>query len=267
MKAIIQLTDTHIRAKGQLAYERIDTSEFLMRAVNAIEQLSFRPSAIVLTGDLTETGRPEEYAHLAEILSKLTTPYFLIPGNHDDRDVLRHNFSDYEYIKGCDKFIQYTVDLGEILLVAIDTSSPGFSEGALCQERLAWLDQTLTKNEHRSVVVAMHHPPFKTYMQHMDVIGLNVGRDSFVEIIQKFPKIERIICGHLHRSIEARIGTTVACTAPSPAYQVELNLDQDGSSAWLLEPPCFKVHAWINGPDLVTHTAYIGGFDGPHSFE
>jgi hypothetical protein len=28
---------------------------FLMRAVNAIEQLSFTPSAIVLTGDLTET--------------------------------------------------------------------------------------------------------------------------------------------------------------------------------------------------------------------
>lgn len=237
-----------------------------MHASNAIEQLSFRPSAIFLTGDLTETGRPEEYAHLAEILSKITTPYFLLPGNHNDREVLRDYFGEYEYIQRCENFIRYKVDLGEIFLVVIDTSSPGFSAGVLCPERLSWLHQTLSDNVHRNVVVAMQHPRFKTFIHRMDAIGLNTGCEKFVEIIKKFPNVERIICGHLHRSIDVRIGTTVACTAPSPAYQVELNLDDEGPSAWLMEPACFKVHAWRNGKDLVTHIAYIVEFDGPHSF-
>jgi 3',5'-cyclic-AMP phosphodiesterase len=149
----------------------------------------------------------------------------LLSGNHDDREVLCDYFGDYEYIQRCEKFIQYTADLGEISLVVIDISSSGVSEGALWSERLAWQDKTLTKNEHRSFVVAMHHPPFKTFIQCMDAIGLNTGCEKFVEIIKKFPNIERIIGGHLHRSIEARIGSTIVCVAPSPAYQVALNLD------------------------------------------
>lgn len=149
----------------------------------------------------------------------------MLSGNHDDREVLCDYFGDYEYIQRCEKFIQYTADLGEISLVVIDISSSGVSEGALWSERLAWQDKTLTKNEHRSFVVAMHHPPFKTFIQCMDAMGLNTGCEKFVEIIKKFPNIERIIGGHLHRSIEARIGSTIVCVAPSPAYQVALNLD------------------------------------------
>ncbi len=61
-------------------------------------------------------------------------------------------------------------------------------------------------------------------------------------------------------------GGTVACTAPSPAHQVCLDLAPDAASAWTLEPPGFHVHAWSGPGRFVTHVAAIGDFDGPHGF-
>jgi hypothetical protein len=53
------------------------------------------------------------------------------------------------------------------------------------------------------------------------------------------PQVERIICGHLHRTIYARFGNTVVSTAPSTAHQVCLDLHRDAPSAWVMEPPAF----------------------------
>ena len=266
MKSFVQLTDTHIRAKGQLAYKRVDTAAFLGKAVSSIESMHLKPDAVILTGDLTDFGRVEEYEHLAELLAPLTMPYYLLPGNHDAPDVMRQCFVGHDYLGQVGDPVQYTLDMGEIFLVAIDTSVYGRSAGALCQRRLHWLEQTLANTTDRPTVIAMHHPPFTTYIEHMDAIGLLEGRDAFVDLVSEHPQIERIICGHLHRSIDARIAHTVASTAPSPAHQVELNLKPGGPSAWLLEPPAFKVHAWQAGNGLVSHLAYVGEFDGPHPF-
>ncbi len=266
MKSFVQLTDTHIRAKGQLAYKRVDTAEFLAKAVSSIESMYLKPDAVILTGDLTDFGRVEEYEHLAELLEPLTMPYYLLPGNHDAPDVMRACFTGHDYLGQAGQPIQYTLDIGEIFVVAIDTSVYGQSAGALCQTRLQWLADTLASNPGRPTVIAMHHPPFTTYIEHMDGIGLLEGKDAFVEIVSKHSQIERIICGHLHRSIDARIAHTIASTAPSPAHQVELNLKPGGASAWLLEPPAFKVHAWQANNGLVSHLAYVGEFDGPYPF-
>jgi len=266
MKSFVQLTDTHIRAKGQLAYKRVDTAAYMKQAIMTIEAMPLKPDAVVLTGDLTDFGRAQEYEHLAELLSPLSMPYYLMPGNHDDPNVMRQCFSTHKYLGSPGGPIQYTLDLGEILLVAVDTSVLGQSAGALCESRLHWLTETLNSNAARCTVIAMHHPPFLTYIEHMDAIGLLKGREQFVQIVAQNPQVERIICGHLHRAIDARIAHTVASTAPSPAHQVELNLKPGGASAWLLEPPGFKVHAWGTEGGLVSHMAYVGPFEGPYPF-
>jgi 3',5'-cyclic AMP phosphodiesterase CpdA len=264
MKSFVQLSDTHIRAKGQLTLHRIDTSTYLSEAVKTVKNMPVRPDAVILTGDLADGGRPEEYEHLAELLEPLTMPYYLLPGNHDDRDEMRRSFSDHHYLGTPGQFIHYSIDLDDIVIISIDTSMRGQSAGALCVDRLGWLDEALGQTRDRAVVVAMHHPPFETYIDHMDQVGLLTGKDEFVEIIKKHPHVERIICGHLHRSIDARIGSTMASTAPSPAHQVELNLAVGAPPRWMKEPPGFKVHAWKLGGGLVSHLAYVGRFEGPY---
>jgi Icc protein len=62
-----------------------------------------------------------------------------------------------------------------------------------------------------------------------------------------------------------RFAGTVASVCPSPAHQVALDLAPDAADDFIMEPPAFQLHRW-DGTTLVTHTAYIGEFDGPYPF-
>ena len=268
MKTLLaQLTDLHIREPGRLAYGRLDTAPYLRAAVQAIEALPQRPHAVVLTGDLTDFGRAAEYEHLAGMLAPLSMPQFLLPGNHDERAQLRRSFKEHAYL-GDGEFVQYSVNLGEhgLQLLALDTVEPGAPHGRLCPKRLQWLSDALDSHRGEPVVIAMHHPPFETLIGHMDRIGLLDGADELAEILAGHPAVERVICGHLHRTIYSRVGGAVVSTAPSPAHQVCLDLAPDAASTWILEPPGFHLHAWSSPGRMVSHVAAVGRFDGPHPF-
>ena len=267
---LVQLTDLHIREPGRLAYGRIDTAPYLAQAVQSVLRLRQPPDAVVITGDLTDFGRAAEYAHLARLLAPLAMPVYLMPGNHDDRDELRRSFPGHAYLgSGADTsgFIQYSVRVGGLRLLTLDTCVPGASHGTLCAQRLGWLEAQLDACRHEPVVVAMHHPPFQTLIGHMDDIGLLEGAEALEALIARHPNVERVICGHLHRAIDVRFGGTIASTSPAPAHQVCLDLAPDAPSEWTLEPPGFRVHAWSGrGHRLVTHLAASGTFEGPYPF-
>ena len=262
---LAQLTDTHIKLPGKLAYRKVDTADCLARAVEAMNALDPAPDLVALTGDLVDFGAAAEYAHLREILASLDMPFLLMPGNHDDRDELRAAFPEHDYLPRSG-FIQYALDRGPLRIVALDTVVARRSEGELCAARLAWLDRTLAGAAGRPTVVMMHHPPFVTGIGHMDRMGLLAGREEFAAVIARHPQVERIICGHLHRSIQFRVAHTVASTCPAPCHQVALDLRPHGPSAFRMEPPGYQLHCWIDGAGLVTHTGVIGAFGGPFPF-
>ncbi len=263
---LLQLSDLHIREPGRLAYGRIDTAPYLREAVASIGRLPQRPDAVVITGDLTDFGRAAEYDHLRELLAPLAPlPIYLLPGNHDERQQLRASFPEHAWL-GTEGFVQYSVPVGAMQLIALDTVVPGASEGSLCAERLDWLAAQLDAHRDRPVVIAMHHPPFRTLIGHMDEIGLLQGAEALEALVARHPNVERVICGHLHRSIQVRFGGSVALTVPSPAHQVCLDLAPDAPSAWTLEPPGYAVHALPAGGRLVSHLAASGRHEGPHPF-
>lgn len=263
---LLQLSDLHIREPGRLAYGRINTAPYLTQAVQTIQRLPQSPTALVLTGDLTDFGRAEEYEHLRRLLEPLgDLPIYLLPGNHDERQQLRASFPDHPYL-GTDGFVQYSVPVGDLTVIALDTVVPGASEGSLCAQRLDWLARELETHRARPVVIAMHHPPFRTLIGHMDDIGLLDGAPELEALVQRYPNVQRIVCGHLHRSIQVGFGGTVAMTAPSPAHQVCLDLAPDAASAWTLEPPGFALHALPAGGRLVSHLVASGRYEGPYPF-
>jgi hypothetical protein len=86
-------------------------------------------------------------------------------------------------------------------------------------------------------------------------------------VVRKHPQVERILCGHLHRSIQRRFGGTLATTCPGVSHQVQLDLDPQAPSCFVMEPPGFQLHWWdAAAQSLVSHTAFIGEFDGPYPF-
>jgi 3',5'-cyclic-AMP phosphodiesterase len=241
----LQLTDLHIKRPGRLAYRRVDSAAYLARCVAHILAQPEKPDAIVLTGDLVDAGAPEEYAHLRAVLAPLDAAgIHMLPvlGNHDGRDAAREAFVDWLAPIPADaqdtRAFQYWTDIGDVRLIVIDTLDTGHPGGRLGVQRLDWLAEALAHETQRPTVIAMHHPPFAT----------------------------GIICGHLHRSIDVRFAGTVASTCPSPAHQVALDLDPNAAPGFVMEPPAYKVHAWVPGQGLVSHLAYVGEFDGPHPF-
>jgi 3',5'-cyclic-AMP phosphodiesterase len=262
---IAQITDFHIKARGKLAYRVVDTASCLATAVATVAALDPGPDIVVATGDLTDFGRPEEYELLRELLAPLLQPVYLIPGNHDEREAMRHAFGGDGYLPATG-FLNYTIEGHPLRLVALDTVIPGEAGGRLCDERLRWLDRTLAAAPEHPTVIIMHHPPFATGINHMDQIGLD-GAEKFADVVVRHPQVERVLCGHLHRSIQALIGTRViASTAPSTAHQVALDLRADGPSRFMMEPPGYQLHLWRPETGVVSHTGVIGKFAGPHPF-
>ncbi len=204
---ICQLTDMHIRAPGSLAYGRVDTNQFFNSAIASLGTMSPAPDAYVLTGDLTDFGRADEYRTLAGGVARLGKPTYLLPGNHDERQGLRDAFATHRHLHESQPFIQYRVDFEELALIALDTVVPHKGHGELDDERLDWLQQHLDHDT--PTIIAMHHPPFQTGIAHMDELGLLAGADRLEKLLRGHQNIERIICGHLHRSIQARFANTM----------------------------------------------------------
>jgi 3',5'-cyclic AMP phosphodiesterase CpdA len=262
---LAQISDLHIKAEGKLSYRVVDTAGMLARCVEHIRGLKQRPALVVATGDLVDFGRPEEYRTLRELLEPLDLPLYLLPGNHDDRAALRRAFPDHVYLRQWEPFVQYAIDDWPVRIVALDTVIPEQSGGELCCARLDWLDRTLRAAPDKPTVVVMHHPPFATWIGHMDKIGL-ADSAGLAAVIAQHPQVERVLCGHLHRPIQVRFAGTLASTCPSPAHQVALDLAPDAPSRFAMEPPGYQLHAWNVATGLVSHTAFIGEFAGPYPF-
>lgn len=269
---LVQISDTHIREEGRLAYRKVDTAAWLRITIESVLRLRQRPDAVVVTGDLVDFGRQAEYTRLRELLAPLTMPVYLMPGNHDDRDGLRQAFPEHRWLAPTVRLsdgaapVQYGVRIGRLHLLTLDTVAPNQSHGELCDARLDWLESALAERTGEPVIVAMHHPPFTTLIGHMDKIGLKSGIERLATILARHPNVERVICGHLHRSIDVRFGGTIASTCPGPAHQVTLDLAPEAASTFTMEPPGFRVHAWTPATGVVTHLAGSGQFEGPYPF-
>ena len=262
---IAQITDPHIKALGHLAYKRVSTEKNLKRCVEHVMALSTRPDIVLMTGDLTDFGRPAEYELLRTLIAPLNMPVFVIPGNHDTREGLRKAFGDHHYLPGKGEFIHYVIDEFPLRLIGLDTTIPGRPEGIMCEQRLAWLDKQLSEKPDTPTALFMHHPPVVTGINHMDV--QNCGNaEALGELIERHKQVFHVLCGHLHRPVHTQWHGVTVTIAPSASHYVALELHADAPAQFNLEPPAVQLHQWRENSALISHLSFIGVFDGPHPF-
>jgi 3',5'-cyclic AMP phosphodiesterase CpdA len=251
---IAQITDLHVRPKGAVVHHMVPTGPYLRRALEAIEALDPRPHLILATGDLTDRGKPKEYRRLRKLLGHTSVPVFVIPGNHDDRADLRAAFADHAYLPAHGP-LQWSVDVGPLRVIGLDTLRKKHPGGELDTERLRWLAERLDEAPARPTLIAMHHPPFAIGVGPVDAHGFR-GVDALAELVAAHPQIARIVCGHVHRAQTVAFAGAAASTAPSTAPQ--LVLDRAGGFYRLrLEAPGFVLHRWT-GSRIVTEVRYLG---------
>lgn len=260
--SIVQITDLHVVARDRLLYNRVPTNAQLVQAVAHINSLDPRPDVVIASGDLTEHGHAEEYGLLREILADLIPPVFVIPGNHDRGEVLLKAFAGEGYMPPRDApFVNYAIDRFSLRLIGLDTTVPEHHHGMMCEQRLRWLDDTLSARPDSPTLIFMHHPPFRTGVQWMDAAGLYGGR-LMEEVVRRHRQVVRVACGHIHRPIHVAWGGTIASTAPSTCHQVLLNLTGRNGFEFTMEPRAVQLHVWDDSYGLISHLSYV-----PASYE
>ena len=136
---IAQMTDLHVTLPGAgTCGGAVDPGERLRRCVQVVEALDPAPDLLLLTGDLTDTGAPAEYATLLEILAATTLPIAYAIGNHDDRVVMRREL-DLPAQAHDGPFLQYVVDAEDARVIVLDSTAVEHHLGEFCSDRLGWL--------------------------------------------------------------------------------------------------------------------------------
>lgn len=240
---IAQLTDTHVMLPGTSRFFMGDTFAHLRRAVAFINRLAPAPDAAVVTGDLADTGNPQEYERVRAALLALRCPAYVIPGNHDRRSALRAAFEPDGYLPRGDGPLHYAVDRFPVRIVGFDSIRPGFSGGAASGESLAWLEATLASEAERPTLLCMHHPPFRTGMHYMDALGF-VGLSNLGAVLARNRHVRLIVSGHVHRTVRSECGGIPARTARSTAPQVVPELFERRPFWIRRERPSVTLHAW-----------------------
>lgn len=253
---IAQISDLHVRPHGVESYYGVDNNANVSAAVSMLNGLLPAPDVVLCTGDLTNYGQREEYVALRDLLSPLEAPFYVIPGNHDDARHLRDVLGEHDYLASERRFLCYVVEGYPLRLVGFDSTLAGSHNGAICSERLEWLRSTLEAEPERPTLLYMHHPPFETGIWWMDRMGIVEGVDELRDLLDTHPQVRRIVCGHMHRVIQANLGRTPVSVCPSTSYQVCLDTVPESPPKFIAEPPALQLHRWT-GEVLVSHTAYF----------
>ena len=263
---IAQISDLHIKAPGTLAYGRVDTARALERCVATLNQFTPKPDLVVISGDLVDTPRAEEYAHLKRLLAPLNIAFAGIPGNHDQRDMMRATLQqNYAFPSGP---LNQHLEIGGLDLVLLDSSVSGKPHGELDAPTLRWLEATLASAPDRPALLFLHHPPFQAGIRHMDRQNLQ-NANELANVVKRHPRVQLIATGHVHRATLTMFAGVPTTICPAPNHAVDLDLAELREPSFKVEPPAFHLHVWFPGDEfgcVVTHQVPIGDFDGPHPF-
>jgi Icc protein len=263
---IAQISDLHVKRPGALAYRKVDTAAALARCVAALNRFVPRPDLVVVSGDLVDTPAAEEYEHLTRLLAPLEIPFAAIPGNHDDRALLRRALPQ----AGAPAHgpLNLVRRVGPLDAVLVDSTVPNAPHGELGAPTLDWLAAVLAAAPERPALLFMHHPPFATGIGHMDVQNLR-DAEALADLLRRAPRVRLVAAGHVHRAVLTTFAGVPTTICPAPNHAVALDLDARWPPSLTVEPPAFHLHAWFADGDfgrVVTHHVPIGDFAGPYPF-
>lgn len=262
---IAQLSDPHICPEGELYQGLVDSNAMFVAAVAQVAALHPAPDVVIITGDLIDDGSPASYAHAKKLLAGIRQPLLLIPGNHDEREAFRAAFAELGYLPETGPLHFVADQYGPVRIVAVDVTVPELHHGDFDEAAAAWLEQTLAADPQRPTLVMLHQPPFASGIPYIDLYACENG-PRLAAVLSRYPAVERVVCGHIHRFMQLRFGGTLLCTAPSTTTAIALRLQADAKEASYVEPPALLLHHWKNDTGLITHWLPIGEFEGPLPF-
>jgi Icc protein len=182
---IAQISDVHV---GGSRYRE----ELLRSAISEINAAG--PDLVVVAGDLTDEGYPDQYPVAQKELAALACPkVVLVPGNHDARNVGYLLFEDTFGAR--DARHRLRVGELEVALVAVDSSKPDIDEGEVGREHYGWIQEGFAGPADLRLFVCHHHL--------MPVPGTGRERNQVLDAgdvlsLLRQAEVDLVLSGHRH---------------------------------------------------------------------
>lgn len=228
--ALAHVSDPHFLAPTHPDQPR--TAARLAGVLAAIERRQQPPAAIVVTGDLTESGDPGAYAALRDqvlpVAAELGSEVMWVPGNHDERSAFTATLLG---TADTDNVFQ-VLNLSGLRIIGLDTTVPGHHHGALPAATLAALRAELATPAPKGTILALHHPPLPPVMDFMHGMMLR-DPDPLAAAIAS-TDVRWLLAGHVHSACTGWFAGVPVTTASAPSRAVDLAqptwrlIDRDG---------------------------------------
>ena len=182
---IAQLSDVHVGGSRH-------RQELLRDAIAEVNEAE--PDLVVVAGDVTDDGYPDQYALAREELARLSCEQVVfVPGNHDARNVGYVRFE--ETFGSRDKRLRLRAGELEVALVAVDSSKPDVNEGEIGREHYGWIEEGLRDPADLRIFVCHHHL--------MPIPGTGRERNQVLDAgdvlaLPRHCEVDLVLSGHRH---------------------------------------------------------------------
>jgi Icc protein len=182
----VQISDLHIG--GLFKQDALNT---IVEEVNN----DLKPDAVIISGDLTDEGLIFQFQQARTEINKFNCPNLIVfPGNHDYRHT---GYLLFKKFFPSSKQI-YEFDDDDVVVLTVGTARPDRDEGEVGHRQNLWIEETLSKYNVKTKIVAMHHHliaiPDTGYA---NVVGILDAGDTLRACLES--KVDLVLCGHKHR--------------------------------------------------------------------
>ncbi len=207
---IIQITDLHIGGPSECPFE-VDVRANFLRILDEVEIAHH--DLLVISGDLCyQDGEVAVYQWIRAELEKRRLEYVVIPGNHDDDQMLIEAFG-----LPTERLYDFFFCLDESSApVAFLNSGPG----VVSAPQQASLEQYL-KRQAKPICLFMHHPPIPMGVPYMDDNHSMKETAALLEILTAHPYPITIFTGHYHVDKSVRWKNLDIHVTPSCFFQID----------------------------------------------
>lgn len=217
---VAHLSDLHLRpASDPLVDGVVDARARLVRAVEVLTGWDVECDAWLFTGDLSDTGTPDTYSALVEVVEPAARERGVRViwgnGNHDDRGTLARVL-----LGSADGFVNRAYDVGGLRVLTLDTCVPGDSGGEIAAASLEWLRGELGRPAEHGTILALHHPPLPAVQDAATLWDLR-NPDALASVIAG-SDVRLIVGGHFHQTSFTTLAGVPVAVAPSLVYTQDL---------------------------------------------
>lgn len=200
MSTIAHISDLHV---GFTEFRE----DILLNTISNINSLN--PTAVVISGDITDHGYYREFIKAKEYLDLIKSPTVIVPGNHDARNIGDEIF---EEVIG-KRYSSLVLKDEKIKIIGLDSSEPDLGHGKIGRSQRRYMEHEIKSAKQKGyyTIITFHH----------HVISIpNTGRERNVlsdagDILYSLLKydVDLVLCGHKHVPHVWKMNDTYIATA------------------------------------------------------